>query len=184
MSDEIKKMGKGVALAEKHRDQKRIDTFLADIFRGKASFEKIDWTERSQEEVQEREETLKEVKRFLLKETDPNEMSQTMDVPLELFEKMAKIGLFALKVPKKFGGKGLSQTSFNQVIELITSHGGPLPIVVSADGSIGAKFPVVNYGKDEQKSVFIPELIKWPSGFAFTEQEAGSDATRMKKAAV
>ena len=184
MSSPIKQMGKGVALAEKNRDKKRIDTFFADIFRGKASFEKITWAEKSEEETKEREKILIEIKRFLMEETNPKEMSRTMDVPLELFEKMAKIGLFALKVPRKFGGKGLSQSSFNKVIELITSYGGPLPIVVSADASIGAKFPVVNYGTDEQKAIFIPELIKWPSGFAFTEQDAGSDATRMKMAAV
>lgn len=184
MSDKIKQMGKGIALAEEQRDKRKINTFLADIFRGKPSFEKIKFVDQSDDEKEKEGKLLSEIREFLLKETDPEEMIQKKEIPRELLERMAELGLFALKVPKELGGKGLSQSSFNKVIGLVTSYSGPIPLVISADSSIGCKYPLLNFGTPEQIERFLPELMKQPSGFCFTEQDAGSDATGMRTQAV
>lgn len=182
MSDKIKQMGEGIALAEEYRDKGKIDTFLADIFRGKVSFKKVKWSEEL--ETDPTDKFLEEIRHFLIHETNPEEMTEKKEIPKELFDKMAKLGLFALKVPEELGGKGLGQKGFVEVGSLLTSFGGPIPLAVLADNSIGCKFPVLNYGTPEQKEKFLTDLMKMPSGFCFTEKEAGSDATRMKTYAV
>lgn len=182
MSDKIKQMGEGIALAEEYRDKGKINTFLADIFRGKVSLKKVKWSEEL--ETDPNDKFLEEVRHFLVNETNPDEMSEKKVIPRDLFDKMAKLGLFALKAPKELGGKGLGQKGFVEVGSLLTSFGGPVPLAVLADNSIGCKFPVLKYGTPEQKEKFLPDLMKLPSGFCFTEKEAGSDATRMRTCAV
>lgn len=174
MSNQLKGLGKGVAIAEEQRDKRVLNGFIADLFRGKASFEKLfPWPDifligEHQERV-----------RLLLKNLDLVEMDRTGEVPEDILRTMADQGFFALKLPKEWGGLGLSQSSYVRMVELLTSAGGPLSILVSADNTIGCKFPIVNFGTLEQKAKYLPELAKWPSGFCFTEQEVGSDPARM-----
>lgn len=175
MSSQLKGLGQGVAIAEEQRDKRVLGGFIADLFRGKTSFEKLfPWPDISLSgEYQERVS-------LLLKDLDLAEINRTGEVPEDVLRTMANQGFFALKLPKEWGGLGLSQSSYVRVVELLTSAGGPLSILVSADNTIGCKFPIVNFGTPEQKAKYLPELAKWPSGFCFTEQEVGSDPARMQ----
>jgi alkylation response protein AidB-like acyl-CoA dehydrogenase len=182
MTEQIKKLGKGVQIAEEQGDQKLVEGFMADAFRGRISFDEVfPWPEQSQQGVARAELILKELDQFLREKVNPDFTEESGDIPFELFNDMADLGLFRLKIPvEEWGGRGLDQTSYGRVISYLTSYYGPAAILVSADNTIGCKFPILKYGTEEQKKKYLPELTKWPSGFCFTEKNVGSDPARME----
>lgn len=181
-----KGLGKGVEIAEEIRDQKSADNLFAGIFTGNPPFNQVfsDWPKPSAEEIKKRDKIVAELTDFLLKKVDPYLIDNAASVPLEVFESMARMGLYGLKVPEKWGGKGLSNTSYLEALSVSASWCSAIVIVLSADNTIGCKFPVMYYGTDEQKDRLLPELIKWPTGFCLTEKDVGSDASKIKEYAV
>lgn len=181
-----KALGMGIELAEEARNQKSADNLIAGIFNGNPPFDRVfsEWPKLSTEEVKKRDRVVNDLTDFLIKKVDPYLIDDTANVPLEVFNAMSKLGLYGLKVPEKFGGKGLSNTSYLDILSLSASWSSAIVIVLSADNTIGCKFPVMYYGTDEQKDKFLPELVKWPTGFCLTEKDVGSDPSKMKTYAV
>src|SRR3989344_1854465 len=186
MMNQVKSLGKGVEIAEEVRNQKSADNLLAGIFNGNPSFKEVfsDWAKPSAEEAVKRDKIIKGVTDFLLKKVDIYSIDETGSVPMEVFEGMAELGLYGLKAPKEFGGMGLSNTSYLEILTLLASWCSGTVIAVSAHNTIGCIFPVMYYGTDEQKEKLLPELIKWPTGFCLTEKDAGSDASKIRECAV
>lgn len=186
MSKLTEKLGRGVEIAEELRNQASADNLFASIFNGNPSFDKVfaDWPGPSPEEAARRDKLVGELTDFLIKSVDPYLIDSASSVPLEVFEAMSKLGLYGIKVPEKWGGKGLSQTSYVEALSVAASWCSAIVIVLSADNTIGCKFPVMYYGTDRQKDRFLPELIKWPTGFCLTEKQAGSDVSKMRTYAV
>src|SRR3989344_743803 len=186
MMNQVKSLGKGVEIAEEVRNQKSADNLLAGIFNGNPSFKEVfsDWAKPSVEEAVKRDKIIKDVTDFLLKKVDIYSIDETGSVPMEVFEGMAELGLYGLKAPKEFGGMGLSNTSYLEILTLLASWCSGTVIAVSAHNTIGCIFPVMYYGTDEQKEKLLPELIKWPTGFCLTEKDAGSDASKIRECAV
>ncbi len=184
--DQIKGLGKGVEIVEELRNQESADNLFAGIFNGIPPFDTVfaDWPKPSTEEIAKRDKLVGELTDFLVKKVDPYLIDSTSSVPMEVFEGMSKLGLYGIKVPEKWGGKGLSQTSYVEALSLAASWCSAIVIVLSADNTIGCKFPVMYYGTDEQKDKFLPELIKWPTGFCLTEKNVGSDASNIRTYAV
>ncbi len=181
MSDKFEKLGKGVQIAEEFRDKTVLEGFMADLFRGKASFDSlIFWPPVCLNELEQHERLFWEVKNFLLDKTDAQLMEKMEGIPWALFKEMSELGLFGLKAPKEWDGKELSQTAYTELVGLIASYSGPIAILISADNTIGCKFPILKFGTPEQKAKYLPELTKWPSGFCFTEKDVGSDPASMK----
>lgn len=177
-----KGLGKGVEIAEELRGQSSADNLFAGIFTGNPPFYRVfsDWPKPLAEEIQKRDKIVAELSDFLLKQVDPYLIDDTASVPMEVFESMARMGLYGLKVPEKWGGKGLSNTSYLEALSLSASWCSAIVIVLSADNTIGCKFPVMYYGTDEQKDRLLPELVKWPTGFCLTERNVGSDASKVE----
>src|SRR3989344_2277177 len=181
MTEQIKKLGKGVQIADEQGDKKLVEGFMADAFKGKASFDEVfPWPERSLKSAKKAEELLKALDKFFREKVNPDLTDESRDIPFELFGDMADMGMFRLKIPEELGGLSLSQTDYGRVISYLTSYYGPMAILVSADNTIGCKFPVWKYGTKEQKDKYLPELMRWPSGFCFTERNVGSDPARME----
>lgn len=186
MLEQIKKLGKGVEIAEELRDQKSADNLFAGIFNGRPPFNLVfsDWPKPSPEETVRRDKVITELSDLLIKNVDPYLIDNEGSVSLEVFEALAKQGFYGMKVDPKYGGLGLSQTSYVEALSIAASWCSAIAIVLSADNTIGCKFPVVYYGTDEQKDILLPELIKWPTGFCLTEKDAGSDASKIQTYAV
>ena len=184
--EQVKGLGKGVEIVEELRNQKSADNLFAGIFNGEPPFEQVfaDWSKPSAEEIAKRDKLVGELTDFLVKKVDPYLIDSMSSVPMEVFEGMAKLGLYGIKVPEKWGGKGLSQTSYVEALSITASWCSAIVIVLSADNTIGCKFPVMYYGTDRQKNVFLPELVQWPTGFCLTEKNAGSDASNIRTYAV
>jgi alkylation response protein AidB-like acyl-CoA dehydrogenase len=89
-----------------------------------------------------------------------------------------------MKIPKEYGGLGLSQTNYSRAIMLIGSFCGSTTVWLSAHQSIGAPQPLMLFGTEEQKRLFLPRMAKGTiSAFALTEPGVGSDPATMQTTA-
>ena len=90
------------------------------------------------------------------------------------------MGVFALKVPKEYGGMGFSQINYNRVVMTVASYCGATAVLISAHQSIGVPQPLKMFGTEEQKKKFFPRFRQGSiSAFALTEPDVGSDPAQM-----
>lgn len=133
-----------------------------------------------EEEAKEGEEFADKLMAFLRENLDPEEVDATRTIPQHVIEEMGKMGVFALKVPKEYGGLGFSQTNYNRVVMRVASFCGATAVLISAHQSIGVPQPVRLYGTEEQKRQFLPRFREGKiSAFALTEPDVGSDPAQM-----
>ncbi|HVN43133.1 MAG TPA: acyl-CoA dehydrogenase family protein, partial [Steroidobacteraceae bacterium] len=113
------------------------------------------------------------------------EIEQTSVIPDNVLKGLADLGAFGMKIPKEYGGLGLSQYTYNRALMLFTQVHGSLGALLSAHQSIGVPQPVKHYGTEEQKKRYLPRCAKGAiTAFLLTEPGFGSDAARMKSTAV
>jgi alkylation response protein AidB-like acyl-CoA dehydrogenase len=119
-----------------------------------------------------------------LDRVDSAEIDRTGEIPESLVQELRDMGAFGIKIPKEYGGLGLSQMSYIRAMELVTSKDGSLVALLSASQSIGVPQPLKLFGTDEQKKKFFPRLAKGAiSAFALTEVDAGSDPANLRTTA-
>ncbi len=105
-------------------------------------------------------------------------------VPQEVLDGLAELGAFGIKIPREYGGLGLSQLSYNQALMIVSSRCSATGAFLSAHQSIGVPQPLVYFGTEEQKKAYLPRLAAGAlSAFALTEAEVGSDPANMSTTA-
>src|SRR5436190_9084383 len=118
--------------------------------------------------------------RNFLERVDSDMIDRTGEIPEEYVQELRDMGAFGIKIPKEYGGLGLSYSSYVKAIAMVTSKDGSLTALLSAHQSIGLPQPLKLFGSDEQKKKFFPRLAKGAiSAFALTEVDAGSDPANM-----
>lgn len=119
------------------------------------------------------------VREFSEKVIDPqaSELDEEEKFSVELTKKMAKLGLFGIFVPEKYGGSGMDYLSYCIAIEEIARIDGSQAATIAAGNSLGIG-PIYYYGSEKQKNFWLPKLCsgKMLASFGLTEPEAGSDA--------
>ena len=121
---------------------------------------------------------------FLFDNLDPEEVDRTREIPPFVIQEMADMGVFAMKVPKEYGGLGFSQSNYNRVISTVGSYCGATTVLISAHQSIGVPQPLKMFGTEEQKKKFFPRFRQGSiSAFALTEPDVGSDPAQMSSEA-
>ncbi|MFQ5953401.1 MAG: acyl-CoA dehydrogenase family protein [Candidatus Omnitrophota bacterium] len=160
-------------------------SFASRLFQGR-----VDWgllwpfPEQSKEDAEEGARFLKRLEEFLKANLDPDEVDETREIPEKVIKGLVEMGAFAIKIPKEYGGLGMSQVNYDRVVHLIGSYCGSTAALLSAHQSIGVPQPLIDFGTEEQKKKFLPKFRKGSiSGFALTEAEAGSDPRKMKTTA-
>ncbi|PYO51014.1 MAG: hypothetical protein DMD72_00760 [Gemmatimonadetes bacterium] len=119
--------------------------------------------------------------RSFMERVDSEEIDRTGEIPESTIQELRDIGAFGIKIPKEYGGLGLSQMSYIRAIEMVTSKDGSLTALLSAHQSIGVPQLLKLFGTEEQKRKFFPRLAKGAiSAFALTEVDAGSDPANMR----
>src|ERR1044072_3658928 len=107
--------------------------------------------------------------------------------PVDVVQKMGKLGLFGLTAPEEYGGAGDDGdfTSVCVAIEEIGRVDQSIGITLEAAVGLGIN-PIATYGTAEQKEQWLPDLLAGPplAGFGLTEPEAGSDAGATRTKAV
>jgi alkylation response protein AidB-like acyl-CoA dehydrogenase len=122
--------------------------------------------------------------RAVLETVDSDAIDRDGHIPEEVVQKFRDIGAFGIKIPREYGGLGLSQISYIRAIGMVTSKDGSLTALLSAHQSIGLPQPLKLFGTDAQKKKFFPRLAKGAiSAFALTETDAGSDPANMRTSA-
>ncbi len=124
---------------------------------------------------------LKRLEAFLLESVDADQIDRTGEIPDDVVAALARMGAFGIKIPKKYGGLGLSQRTYTRSAILLGSHCGSLASLISAHQSIGIAQPILLFGTEAQKAEFLPRVAAGDlSAFALTEVSVGSDAARME----
>lgn len=123
--------------------------------------------------------------RFLQENLDPNEVDVSRTIPQKVIDGMKEMGIFALKIPKEYGGLGLSQTNYCRLVLRVASYCGSVAVLISAHQSIGVPQPLKMFGTEAQKQKFLPRFRQGDiSAFALTEPDVGSDPAQMTTEAV
>ncbi len=124
---------------------------------------------------------LQRLELFLKEHVDPDEIDRTGEIPQTVFDGLAKLGAFGIKIPVEYGGLGLSQTNYCRAAMLLGSYCGNLTALISAHQSIGVPQPLILFGTEEQKRRWLPRVAAGEvSAFALTELKVGSDPGKME----
>ena len=122
-------------------------------------------------------------------ETEVKPLAQEVDeeerFPAETVEKMAKIGLMGIVIPKQYGGAGGTYQMYISAVEELSKHCATTGVILSAHTSLCAA-PILEYGTEEQKQKYLPQLAsgKIIGAFGLTEPNAGTDASNQQTVAV
>jgi alkylation response protein AidB-like acyl-CoA dehydrogenase len=176
--------GKAAALelAESSRDPlDERGSFASNLFIGRFDFDRIfPFPKQTAEDAALAEGFLAELKSYLRENVDADEIDRTGEIPQKNIDDLFAMGAFAIKVPKQYGGLGLSQVNYGRAAMLLGSWDANLTALVSAHQSIGVPQPLLIFGTEEQKAKYLPRVArKEISAFALTEMNAGSDPANM-----
>ena len=97
--------------------------------------------------------------------------------PYEVVSQMAEMGLFGLPFPEEYGGMGGDYLSFGIALEELARVDQSVAITLEAGVGLGI-MPIFNFGTEEQKQKWLPNLTAGTelASFGLTEPGAGSDA--------
>lgn len=112
------------------------------------------------------------------------ERDETETFPVELFQKMAGLGLAGIPWPEKYGGAGMDYLAYVIAVEELARVCGSTAVVLSAHTSL-ASWPIYKFGTEEQKQTYLRALATGEKigAYGLTETRAGSDAGSMKTSA-
>ena len=174
-------------VAEAAREQQwAAPSFVRDLFLGRLRMALIDpYPERDPEEVTRAQPFLDKLARFVRDNVDSDRIDREGEIPDAVIAGLRDLGAFGIKIPREYGGLGLSQLSYMKAIELVSSVDGSLTALLSAHQSIGVPQPLKMFGSDAQKQKYFPRLARGAiSAFALTEPGVGSDPAAMETLAV
>src|SRR5947209_7077904 len=133
------------------------------------------------EEQGELEYSLARLRVFLDEHLDPAGIDRQADIPREVIDGLARLGVFGMTAPKDVGGRGLSQMAYCRVMEEIGGRCASTAIFVNVHHSVGMR-ALLLFGTPEQKRRWLAPLVRGEklAAFALTELEAGSDASNVQ----
>lgn len=130
--------------------------------------------------TKEQEFVRKMVSEFAKNEVEPlaADIDKEHRFPVETVEKLAKYGLMGIPFPTQYGGAGGDHISYAITVEELAKVCGSTAVIVSAHTSLCC-WPIFNYGTEEQKMKYLPDLLsgKKLGAFGLTEPNAGTDAS-------
>ena len=161
-------------------------SFVADLFMGRLHTGMVTpYPEQSRDDRIIGDAFLAKLRTFLIENIDADKVDTSGEIPPEVMKGLADLGCFGMKIPKEYGGMGLSQVNYGRAMALLCSHCASTGALLSAHQSIGVPQPLRLFGTEEQKRKFLPRMAKGAvSAFALTEPDVGSDPARMTTTAV
>jgi alkylation response protein AidB-like acyl-CoA dehydrogenase len=181
-----KEKRESLELAEESREKEWMyPSFVLSLFQGALEWNLIyPFPEQDKREKEDGDRFLKQLEEFLKANLNPDEADETREIPEKVIKGLARMGAFAIKIPKEYDGLGFSQLNYNRAIHLIGTYCGSTAALLSAHQSIGVPQPLILFGTEEQKRKYLPKFRQGAiSGFALTEEDAGSDPRMMKTTA-
>ncbi len=170
-------------LTEAARDAAQAEQgFAGGLFMGRFNLPGIfPYPEQPAEDREKGDVFLLKLETFLRDRVDPDEIDATGEIPQVVLDGLAQMGAFGIKIPREYGGLGLSQTNYCRAGMLLGSYCGNLTALISAHQSIGVPQPLIMFGNEEQKRRYLPRVARGEiSAFALTEPKVGSDPAKME----
>jgi alkylation response protein AidB-like acyl-CoA dehydrogenase len=137
--------------------------------------------------TEEQEQLRREIREFAAREIAPNVMiwDEASEFPLEVVEKLGRMGLLGVIFPPEYGGAGLGYVDYVLAIEELAAVDGSIGIIVAAHNSLCTNHIFIA-GNEAQKKRYVPRLAsgEWLGAWGLTEPGAGSDASNSRTTAV
>lgn len=135
---------------------------------------------------EEHEMVRKMVRDFAENEVAPTaaERDEEERFDIELFYKMAELGLTGIPWPEQYGGIGSDYLAYVIAIEELSRVCASVGVVLSAHTSL-AGWPVYKFGTEEQKQRYLRPMAEGRKigAYGLTENASGSDAGAMRTTA-
>lgn len=139
----------------------------------------------TEEQTEMAKEMTSAVSKFAEGQVDSEKFDETCEIPEEVIQGCAELGLMGLAVEEKFGGMELDYSLYARVFSEVAGIDGSLATMLGAHQSIGYR-ALINEGTEEQKNKWLPDLATGQkiAAFCLTEPGSGSDAYSIKTKAV
>jgi alkylation response protein AidB-like acyl-CoA dehydrogenase len=104
------------------------------------------------------------------------ELDEKEEFPWEIMKVLADTDLFGVYIPEEYGGLGGGVFDLCLVVEELSRVCSGVAVTYAASG-LGT-FPLLQYGTEEQKQKYLPDIASGRklAAFGLTEANAGSDA--------
>jgi alkylation response protein AidB-like acyl-CoA dehydrogenase len=112
------------------------------------------------------------------------ELDETEVFPGDIYDEMAKLGLFGITVPDAFGGAGLDVLSYSLVMEELSRGYASIADQCGLVELIGTLLSV--HGTQTQRELYLSDVLSARKRICYciTEAEAGTDVSGIKTIAV
>lgn len=174
------------AVAEAAREQEwRKPSLAKGLYLGQFDLSLIHPHPRPEAAARERGERFLADLEAFLRTVDGAAIEREARIPDEVFQGLADLGCFGMKIPVEYGGLGLGQYSYNRALTMIGTVNASIAALLSAHQSVGIPEPLKLAGTAEQKRKYLPRCAAGAiSAFLLTEPEVGSDPARLRATAV
>ncbi|MGO4106177.1 acyl-CoA dehydrogenase family protein [Paenibacillus sp. YAF4_2] len=136
--------------------------------------------------TQEQTQLQKEIRQFAT--TEIASMVPVMEAeerfPSAIIQQMAEKHWLGIPIPKQWGGAGADFISYMIAINEVSKISAAVGVILSVHTSV-CTFPILYYGSEEQRQLFVQKLATGEciGAFALTEPHAGSDAAAIRTSA-
>ena len=171
-----------IAVAEASRELDwKSKSFMASIFMGDLDQGMtFPFPEQDEEDKAIGDEICARVRAWAEENLDGEAIDREQRIPASVFKGLNDLGLWGIKIPKKYGGLGLSQTNYMRILSVISRFCAATSGTLSAHQSIGVPQPLKLFGTEAQKQKYLPMLANGAvSAFGLTEPQVGSDPANM-----
>ena len=131
-------------------------SFVREMFEGSYRLELVHPFPRMEaSEIEEARPFMERLERFLREKVDSDLIDREGKIPAEVIDGLREIGAFGIKIPKEYGGLGLSQTAYTHAIGMVTSVDGKPhrpPLGGAVDRRAGAAQALRHTGPEEEVS--------------------------------
>ena len=125
------------------------------------------------------------VDRFLEREVRPgvHELEATDTWPAEIVEKMGELGLFGATISPRYGGLGLSASTYAKIVERVSAVWMSLSGIFNSHLIMAAA--VERFGTEAQRTHYLPRFASGElrGGIALTEPDCGTDLQAIRTTA-
>ncbi|MGN1400485.1 MAG: acyl-CoA dehydrogenase [Bacillus sp. (in: firmicutes)] len=136
--------------------------------------------------TEEHEMIRKMVRDFALNEVAPTaaERDEEERFDMDIFKKMAELGLTGIPWPEEYGGIGSDYLAYCIAVEELSRVCASTGVTLSAHTSL-AGWPIYKFGSEEQKQTYLRPMAQGEKigAYGLTEPGSGSDAGGMRTTA-
>jgi len=102
----------------------------------------------------------------------------------EILKELAELGYCGICTPPEYGGAGFDSICYALAIEEVSKVDPSIGVMLSVTNS-PAQVPILDYGSEDLKKKYLPQLASGSSigAFCLSEANAGSDAANIKLSA-